>query len=165
MKKNKFFSTFYEIVEAVLSLGGGIIKLRNRPFIIVFLAIFPGLGHFCLHYRRKAISLFFVFILILVTFLFSRSLVIKGLMGFVYISLVISSAVESFYLAKGDHKNIFSVPYIIFMLLTTGMSALPLLWESDLFTRFQKIVWTLAVALLAILFFSFLGLLLQSNVV
>jgi hypothetical protein len=47
-----------------------------------------------------------------------------------------------------------SKAYIIVMLLTTGINALPLLWQSANFSRHAKMLWTIAVPLLAVLFFG-----------
>jgi hypothetical protein len=43
------------------------------------------------------------------------------------------------------------------MLLTTGFNALPILWASGKYSLRGKVIWTITVALLAAIFFTFLA--------
>lgn len=130
---------------------------KNRLLVMCF-SIVPGGGHLYLGELKKAATLFFVFLLITTTFFTAPSLLVKVLMGFVYLALVIPSMVEAYVWAKGaSDKSVFSKSYIIFMLFTTGMSAFPLLWTSDEFSKRAKIIWSVVVILLACFFFAFLA--------
>ena len=46
--------------------------------------------------------------------------------------------------------------YITLLLLTRGFWALPLMWHSSSFTKRSKIAWSVAVPLLALLYFGLL---------
>ena len=77
---------------------------------------------------------------------------------FVYFLVMVPAVIETYALAKGGvSKFSESKPYIVLLLLVTGFSALPLLWQSHVFSRRIKIAWSIAVPVLAVLWFCFLG--------
>lgn len=130
-------------------------KVVNKQITAAFLSfILPGSGHLYLKKTKKSISLFVMDVVIVFTLLFSESLIMKWLMGMIFFAVMIPAVVETFLLAQGkEGKGLSdSTFYIVFMLLTTGLGALPLLWQSS-FSKPAKILWTIAVPLLAIAFF------------
>lgn len=76
----------------------------------------------------------------------------------IYGVTALPAVLETFLEAKGTVANPYreSRIYVIILLLTTSFSALPLHWQSPLFSRRGKMAWTLAVPVLAAIFFSLL---------
>lgn len=135
----------------------GTISLMQKPLVLVLSLILPGTGHFFHGHRRKGLSLIFMVAVVLMTFFFSSSLLMKCVLGLVYLSVLMSSVVETYlYFEQSDSAGLSdSKIYITFMLLTTGFGALPLLWQSG-FSKRAKVIWTLAVPALAVVFFTVL---------
>lgn len=125
------------------------------PLIASLLSIVPGLGHLYLHKYKKALGLLFIFLGILITLIVSTSYVLKLLAIGIYVLTFIPAGIEAFQYAKHDRLiiNTNHPKYVIFLLLTTGFSALPLLWGSQEFSRHEKIRWTWTVILLALFFY------------
>ena len=77
---------------------------------------------------------------------------------FVYLMVMVPAVIETYVLAQGGVSRFSeSKPYIVLLLLVTGFSALPLLWQSRAFSKRIKIVWSFVVPVFAVLWFSFLG--------
>lgn len=79
-------------------------------------------------------------------------------MVLIYGVTFLPSCVESYQLARYGRNTVDTNArwYVTLLLLSTGFSALPLLWVSTQFSRTAKIIWTIAVPVLAIIFFSVL---------
>lgn len=128
------------------------------PFFAASLSLVPGLGHLAMGKRGRALALFVVDFGILVSLYFLRSTLGRFLTFFSYLIAMIPAAVDTFALAHGKANRFCeSKFYIVVMLLKEGFWALPLLWESPLFSKRNKITWSIAVPALALLYFSFLG--------
>ncbi len=119
----------------------------------------PGLSHIYLGYKKKALSLAIVFGIVLTTFLLTHQLIIQLLMFLAYIALAFPAAIETgleLNVGKRDALGQ-SKLYLAVLLLMTGMAALPLLWQGKAYRLKGKIVWTVTVIILAVLFFFVLG--------
>ena len=128
------------------------------PLVAASLSLVPGVGHWVVGKRGKAVGFFAIDLGIIGTLLFLRSPVAPLLASFVYFVAMIPAVLETYTLACGGASQFSeSRPYIVVLLLVTGFSALPLLWQSRSFSKRAKIAWSVAVFVLAILFFSFLG--------
>jgi hypothetical protein len=105
---------------------------------------------------KKALGLFVIDAGILSIWLFSDSILMRLLAAGIYLITFLPACVEGYQLARYG-KNILDTSadwYVIILLLTTGFSALPLLWQSPNFSKNSKIAWTAAVPVLAVLFFG-----------
>ena len=122
------------------------------------LSIVPGLGHLYTGELKKGIALLVIDIGIIATLIFVDSLLIKTLMLGIYIVTVLPAILETSSGATQKESNTLlnSRGYVVFLLLTTGFSALPLLWQNTKFSRRAKIAWSIAVPVLAVCFFTFL---------
>lgn len=129
---------------------------NKKTYIILLLSFLPGLGHLYLGKYRKGFSLLLVAGLLAVSSFYTNSFLFMLLMTLGYFAVMIPSTLEAYVLAgSSGTSNIFSKPYIIVMLLMTGMTSLPILWESPHFTQREKLLWTVTVFVLAALFFFF----------
>lgn len=130
----------------------------NNGRLLLFLGIIPGIGHFFLGMKKKAMALFIVFLGLMSGFIFSSMILIKVLMVMVYFSITVPAWIETYQLAKYGKNKIDTDArwYTVMLLLFTGFAALPLLWQNKRFSRISKILWSIAVPLLAIGFFALL---------
>lgn len=126
---------------------------------MILFAPLPGLNHLLLGDKKKALSLFVIDTGMFLTWIFSESLLMKMLMLGIYAITFLPAAVETYQRARYGYGLIDTNAkwYVILLLLTTGFSALPLLWQSDSFGKAGKIAWSIAVPTLAALFFFFLS--------
>ncbi len=128
------------------------------PFFAAGLSLVPGVGHLVLGRKEKAAVLFAVDFGIIFSVFFTKSLAGYLVACFVYFMAMVPAVIETYTLARGGVSQFNeSKPYVVLLLLATGFSALPLLWQSRIFSKRIKIVWSVAVLVLAILYFSFLG--------
>ncbi len=128
------------------------------PFLAASLSLVPGAGHLAVGKRKKAVALFVVDFGIVCSVFFLKSIPGHLLACFSYLMAMIPAVIETYTLAQGGMSQFSeSKPYISALLLVTGFSALPLLWQSHVFSRRIKIVWSIVVPVLAILYFGFLG--------
>lgn len=121
----------------------------------------PGLGQWVRGDRAKGFALLCITGLLWVVLARTPSVPKRALYGFVYLCVLIPS-VQDAARPPGDARptGLDRPWYVIWMLLTIGPFALPLLWQSPAFSRRAKILWTLAViiaALLCIAVVEFLG--------
>ncbi|MFA5038330.1 MAG: hypothetical protein WC732_01470 [Candidatus Omnitrophota bacterium] len=125
---------------------------------VLALSFVPGLPHLYLKKYKKAVSLLFISAGIVLTLLLSNSYVSGVLMFIIYAVTAIPSGVEAYQLCRYGRQtlDISSRWYVLLLLWWTGFSAVPLLWQSNRFSRFSKVVLTFLVAVMAVLFFSFL---------
>ena len=128
------------------------------PILAASLSLVPGVGHWVIGKRGKAVAFFAIDLGIVCTVLFLRSPVAVLLTCFIYFMVMVPAVIETYTIARGGVSQFSeSKPYIILLLLTTGFSALPLLWQSHAFSKRIKIVWSIGIPVLAVLWFSFLG--------
>lgn len=81
-----------------------------------------------------------------------RSMFGLVLLGIMYLCVCIPAAVDAFQQASGRGTPLLSGEhpwYVIFLLLMVGPGAIPLLWHSGRFSRLAKILWTIAVIVIA----------------
>lgn len=92
-----------------------------------------------------------------------RSKVTVVMLAVVYLLVWIPTSIDAFQQAAGNTQTLLSGDrpwYVIVMLLTVGPMALPLLWQSQRFSKMAKIIWSvliILVALLAIMLTVFIG--------
>ena len=128
------------------------------PILAASLSLLPGLGHLTVGKRGKAAALFAVDVGIIFSILFFKSAVEHLLTFCIYLIVVIPAVIEAYALARGGASRFSeSKSYIVSMLLIKGFFALPLLWQSQTFSKGVKIAWSMAVPALAVLYFSFLS--------
>lgn len=128
------------------------------PLFAASLSLVPGVGHWVVGKRGKAVAFFAIDLGIICTALFLKSSMVLLLTCFVYLMVMVPAVIETYVLAQGGVSRFSeSKPYIVLLLLVTGFSALPLLWQSHVFSRRIKIAWSIAVPVLAVLWFCFLG--------
>lgn len=128
------------------------------PIFVASLSLIPGVGHLALGKRGKAAALFVIDFGIICSAFFVKSLIGHLVTSFVYLMVMVPAVIETYALAHGEVSQFGkSKSYIVLLLLVTGFQALPLLWQSRVFSKRIKIVWSIAVLVLAILYFGFLG--------
>ncbi len=128
------------------------------PSLAASLSLVPGVGHLVVGKRRKAAALFAVDVGIIFSIFFLKSIVGHFLAGVGYFMTMVPAVIETYGLAQGGVSQFSeSKPYIVTLLLVTGFSALPLLWQSRVFSKRIKIAWSIVVPVLAVLYFSLLG--------
>ncbi|MBD3245961.1 MAG: hypothetical protein GF333_03025 [Candidatus Omnitrophica bacterium] len=131
---------------------------KKNHYIVLLLAVVPGCAHLYLGRIRKALGLWVIDTGIILTVIFSDSYLMKLIMVNIYLFTFLPAGLETYSLARGKRSVVDTDSrwYTVTLLLTTGFSALPLLWQNRKFSRRAKILWTIAVPLLAGLFFFFL---------
>jgi len=128
------------------------------PYLVASLSVIPGLGHWVVGKRGKAIAFIFIDLSIIVSLFFFKSLAGYLLIFLGYLMAMIPAVFETYALARGGESGFSeSKPYIVGMLLVEGFAALPLLWQSPSFSRRDKIAWSIAVPVLAVIYLSSLG--------
>lgn len=133
-------------------------KAKRNVALVCVLSFVPGLSQIYLGEKKKGLMLLLIDAGIFFTLLSSKSYLMRLLMAGIFLVTFFPPAIESYQEAKYGEKKIDIRDrwYVTMMLLFTGFTALPLLWSSDRFSRRAKISWTVAVPVLAVLFFSFL---------
>ncbi len=128
---------------------------KKNARLALILSLFPGASHLYLGLVRKAVVLLIIDAGLVLTLIFSKSYLMKLVMANIYLFTAVPAALETTSLAQGKKSRIDTDAtwYTVALLLTTGFSALPLLWQNPKFSRRFKIAWTVAVPLLALLYF------------
>lgn len=130
----------------------------QQRLIVLFLSLIPGLAHLYLGQIKKAIVMLLISLSLILTFIFAKSLVMKTLMSLVYLGTLGPAGIEAQEIVRFGISHLTERKwYVTFLLLVTGFSALPLLWQSVFFTKRAKIAWSIAVPVLAVIFFTTLG--------
>ena len=133
-------------------------KLKPSPGQVAALSLIPGLGHWIIGERWRAGAFCLADVGIVVSIFFLKSAWGYALVFAAYLMAMIPAVIEAHALAqKGEAWFSQSKPYIITMLLLTGSAALPLLWQSTVFTKKNKIAGTSTVFVLAVLKTLFFG--------
>jgi len=128
------------------------------PILAASLSVVPGAGHWVVGRRGKAAAFFAIDLGIVCTVLFLRSPIALLLACVAYFMIMVPAVIEIYTIARGGVSQFSeSKPYIVLLLLVTGLPALPFLWQSRSFSKRVKILWSIAVPVLATLWFGFLG--------
>ncbi len=129
---------------------------QKNPLIAILLSLIPGLSLLYVGRRRKAFGLFVIDAGIIIAFIFADSYIMRILMAGIYCVTFLPACLESYQISRYGKNTINTSArwYVTLLLLTTGFAALPMLWNSDYFSRRAKIGWSVAVPVLAMLFFS-----------
>ena len=138
-------------------------QTMRSPILAALLSLIaPGLGQLYNGERAKGaavlcIALFTWFGIILAAFgpAAMRSRLTVIFLALAYVSAWIPAAIDAYQRASGTATPLLShltAWYVILMLVTVGPMALPLLWQSRAFSRKAKIVWTVVVIGIALLF-------------
>ena len=123
------------------------------PYLALFYSvIIPGLGQLYLGERAKGWTFLCMGVGVVVSLIFSHTAIAFFLMGGIYLAVMIPAALDAFQTASGRPRTwaADTVPYVIVMLLMVGPFAIPLLWQSAKFSKMAKILWTIAVILIAL---------------
>lgn len=138
--------------------------LNKKPWVAVLLSIFfPGLGHLYIGHRFAAMVYGAMSLGLGVAFFFSQSLLAQGSLLFIYPFVMIPAAKDALAVACGKKKPVTgeeSRVYVVWMLCCVGPFALPLLWQNKKFSKLVKVIWTIIVISVVLLFVaavSFLG--------
>lgn len=131
---------------------------KKKTWLVILLSLIPGLSLVYLGRFKKTLMIFIVDIGIVSGFVLSDSYLFKLILINIYFFTFLAPFLESYQLVRYGRNTIDSESrwYVTILLLTTGFNALPLLWNSDRFSRKAKIAWTIAVPLLFLLFLSVL---------
>ena len=133
---------------------------KNKNVLLTLvLSVVPGLPHLYLGDRKKAAGLFVIDGALVLSVLYSRSCLMKALMGGIYFVTVVPACIETYQLSRYGKNTIDTDSrwYTVLLLLTTGFSALPLLWQNRNFSQSSKVAWSIAVPVLAAIFFYILA--------
>ena len=135
--------------------------IQNPPLIALMLsALLPGLGQWYNGERAKGLVVLCIdlgiaggIVLATVGPTALRSWLTVIMLGLAYVFIWIPSIIDAYQYAGGARKPLLSGErtwYVIFMLLTVGPAAIPLLWQSPRFSQAAKIGWTIGVILIAL---------------
>jgi hypothetical protein len=134
---------------------------RNRSRIAAagLSCLLPGLGQWFTGQPAQGLALICIDLGIGVNFLLSSSAIGRGLLALVYFSVAITAAIDAYRAAGPDagQSRAGSVPYVVLMLFIVGPFAIPMLWASPGFSRRAKIIWTVVVIAVALLFIVTVG--------
>ncbi|MFP4472532.1 MAG: hypothetical protein ACLFPX_01505 [Candidatus Omnitrophota bacterium] len=128
----------------------------KNPVLAIVLTVVPGMGQVYVGRPRKAVGLLIITAGIILTLIFSDSYLMRLIMANIYLVTAVPAAAEAYQIAKYGKNTIDTGArwYVILLLISTGFSAIPLLWQSGRFSRKVKIAWTVAVPVLAVIFFT-----------
>lgn len=134
--------------------------MKDPRLALFYSVIVPGLGQLYLGERAKGWTLLCMGAGVVVSLIVSHSGIACFLMGGIYLAVMIPAALDAFQTASGRSRTFSgeAIPYVIMMLLMVGPFAIPLLWQSTKFSKMAKILWTVAVILIALLAIATLAL-------
>ena len=129
---------------------------EKNPWAAAALSVVPGAGHAYAGHFKKCLVFFCMDAGLSTGFFFSHSFLLRLTLASVYLATAVPAAIDAYFLVKtgASLPQIDSKGYVVLMLVFTGFSALPLLWQSRNFSRTGKIFWTVAVPLLAVFYFG-----------
>lgn len=128
--------------------------MTTRSSVIAgVLSLLPGLGQLYNGERAKGMAMLCMTLGIGISAVLFRSPVTLMLMGLIYVAVLIPAVRDAAQVAAGRSATFTGERpwYVIWMLLMVGPFAFPLLWQSRRFSRPAKLVWTIAVILVAVL--------------
>lgn len=127
--------------------------MKSPQLSFLYSLLLPGAGQLYLGERAQGWTLLCMDAGVAVSLIFSHTWIAWVLMGGIYLAIVVPAAIDAYQTASGRPRTFSGngIPYVIVMLLMVGPFALPLLWQSIKFSRTAKILWTVAVILIALL--------------
>jgi hypothetical protein len=130
--------------------------VKKKAWVAAVLSIMPGLGHLYAGQPRKAAALGFIDAAVIAGIFFVPLRTAFVLAVMIYALTVPQAALESAAIIRTGRSDIRTSPkaYVVFLLLSTGFNALPMLWQDERFSKGSKIAWSAAVTVLALLFFG-----------
>ena len=125
---------------------------RSSVVAALLSLLLPGLGQLYNGDRAKGIAMLCMALGIGVTVAVSHSVWSAILMGVLYIAVLIPASQDAYRVARGSAPSFAGerMWYVVWMLLCVGPFALPLLWQSRRFSTCGKVLWTIAVILIAL---------------
>lgn len=125
--------------------------MKNPCLALFYSVMIPGLGQLYLGERAKGWAFLCMGAGVGVSLIVSHTVIACFLMGSIYLVVMVPAALDAFQTASGRPRTFTAdtVSYVILMLLIVGPFALPLLWQSAKFSKMAKILWTVAVVLIA----------------
>lgn len=133
-------------------------RSKISPLLLAVMSVVPGLGHWCLGKKRKAAAFFIIALGLLISLFLVKSPIGLILICLAYVAITLPAIVETYTLAAGGVKELSeSRGYIIFLLIAVGITSLPLLWQSRVFSKRAKILWSIGISTVAVLYLSFLA--------
>jgi len=136
-----------------------VIKMSQKKMIwVVILSLIPGLSQLYLGMIKKSIFLLIISFGTILGFIYSYSYLMKLILLNIYLFTFLVTFLESYQIARYGRSIVDTESrwYVVTLLLITGFSAIPLLWHSRNFSRPEKIFWSIAVPVIAVLYFYFL---------
>lgn len=126
---------------------------RSPWLAAVLSAILPGLGQVYNRDRAKGIAMLCMALGIGITIAISHSVWSLILMGVLYVAVLIPAVHDAYQIARHRGPSLAGEQlwYVVWMLLCVGPFALPLLWQSRRFSTRGKLLWTIAVILIALI--------------
>ena len=145
--------------------------MLRTPFVAtVMSALLPGLGQLYNGERAKGIAMlsltagiWFWFVMAAVGPSYARSQLSQVVLAVTYFFVWLPATTDAYRVAASGTSGLVTgskSSYVIFMVVMTGIMALPLLWQSATFSRSAKITWSVIGVLntfLALLFLALLG--------
>ncbi|MCA9396693.1 MAG: hypothetical protein KC649_05940 [Candidatus Omnitrophica bacterium] len=130
---------------------------KNKMIAMVF-SLVPGAAQIYLGRPKKGVGLLFIFAGICWVWIFSDSYLARLISIFLYGSVTIVPMIETYQILRYGKNTLDSDAawYVVFLLISNGFAALPMLWQSRRFSRASKTAWTVAVPVLAFLYIAFL---------
>jgi hypothetical protein len=160
--------------------------MKSPRLALLYTLLLPGAGQLYLGERAKGWTLLSIAVGVAVSLIVSHTATACWLMGGIYLAVMAPAAWDVFQTASGRSRTFGvpipinfreseigavqfaihdkkvktwtadTVPYVIVMLLAVGPFAVPLLWQSAKFSKTAKILWTVAIILIALLAIAFM---------
>ena len=131
---------------------------KKNPWIAFFLTIlFPGLGHLYVGNKFSALTYAIITVGLGYSYFSAKSYLAHMAVLFVVPFFLIPAARDAVDVARGKKKSVTgqeSQLYVIWMLCCVGPFALPLLWQNKKFSMPVKVVWTVVVVSIVLIFLS-----------
>ncbi|MBF0254020.1 MAG: hypothetical protein HQL11_02700 [Candidatus Omnitrophica bacterium] len=126
-------------------------KKKKNPITAVLLSLIPGAAQIYLGRTKKAVGFLCIFAGICAVWIFSPWVLGKFIAFFLYLSIALVPMIEHYQIARSGVSALSTDArwYVVFLLLTNGFAALPLLWQSERFGRASKFAWSILVPLFA----------------
>src|SRR3989338_7054067 len=114
--------------------------IKKLPALAVVLSSVPGLGLWYVGKKKKAAAILLIACGLVVSLYYMHSKLALAVVGVAYLLTTVPAGIESYLIAKTGHTSpmLDSKLYILLMLWTQGINALPLLWQSELFSKRAK---------------------------
>ncbi len=136
---------------------------RKNPWIAFFLTLlFPGLGHLYAGNRFSALAYALMTCGLGLSYFSAQSFLAKLAVLFIIPFVMIPAARDAVAMAQGKKAPVTgeeSRIYVVWMLCCVGPFAVPLLWQNKKFSVPVKIVWTVIVISIVVMFFSVIAVL------